>query len=104
MSLHENTTLGLDDGGNGNTNDFFTANYDSMRQLIERKDRELEEIREFADFELQTLKAQIQEQENKMKSYSSGSTKIGSEWGRIDAVGATAVTALSKVCAFFLLR
>lgn len=103
MSLHENTTLGLDDGGNGNTNDFFAANYDSMRKLIERKDRELEEIREFADFERQTLKTQIQEQENKMKSYSSGNAKIVSEWGRIDSIGASAVTASSKVCDFLYL-
>jgi hypothetical protein len=101
MSLHENTTLGLGDGGKDNTNDFFTANYDSLRQLIERKDRELEDIREFADFERQTLKDQIQEQENKMKSYSSGNTKIGSEWGRIDSSGPSAVTASSKVCDFF---
>ena len=103
MSLHEITTLGLDDGGNGNTNDFFIANYDSMRKLIERKDRELEDIREFADFERQTLKAQIQEQENKMKSYSSGNTKIESDWGSIDSIGAIAVTASSKVCDFLLI-
>ena len=103
MSLHEITTLGLDDGGNGNTNDFFIANYDSMRKLIERKDRELEDIREFADFERQTLKAQIQEQENKMKSYSTGNTKVKSESGRIDSIGASAVTASAKVCDFFYL-
>lgn len=92
VCLQGNITAGLDEGEKDSVNEFFTKNYDSMRQLVERKERELEDIREFADFERQTLKAQLQEQEIKMKSYSTES-----EPESIDNVGSNAISTISKV-------
>ena len=92
VCLQENITAELDEEEKDSVNEFFTTNYDSMRQLVERKERELEDIREFADFERRTLKAQLQEQEIKMKSYSTGS-----EPESIDNIGINAISTISKV-------
>lgn len=92
VCLQENVTAGLDEGEKGSVNEFFTSNYDSMRQLVERKERELEDIREFADFERQTLTAQLQEQEIKMKSFSTGS-----EPESIGSIGTNAISKTSRV-------
>lgn len=92
VCLQQNVTAGLNEGEKGSVNEFFTTNYDSMRQLVERKERELEDIREFADFERQTLKAQLQEQEIEMKSYSTES-----EPKSIGNIGTNAISTISKV-------
>ena len=95
--LVENTSVALDDGEKDNVHEFSSANYDSLRQFVERKNRELEDIREFADIERQTLKAQIQEQEIKIKSFSSGGRKVEKEVGIIGNFSANAVTTILEV-------
>ena len=54
--------------------EFKMANmsYESMRLLVERRDRDLNELREFADLERETLVSDLSEQRQKYNSHLSG--------------------------------
>ena len=76
LSSSINSHLQHSSDNSGGDDDFkmSSMSYESMRLLLERRDRDLLELREFADFERESFVSDISEQQQKLTSHADNKT------------------------------